>query len=502
MRKLGIGLFILCLIGLGASFLVNDPRPEFRDLNERDRFQAVLQKFSQTHQPQGSFRLAELVPYQIDPSLVDPAFTLPHEHIYPFEAIAAWIRAERECTEPPKITDSLPPKLNLWLRYKCGFLKDLPETFISTFPFMHPSGTSFAQLLAEKGLKPPQTEKYHHVLESGLTPVPNMATPTADQWRDFLSGRVMIVDQPHLWLRAPTEHDSDLVYAFYLMSDFTRFLDQRGLMMVVTESEGADANPIFRFRDDFSSTSLVHLMRSTTLIGLLILLSLAVGFLLRDRWAAQRKRAFSFQLLAHELRTPVTTLGIEIEQLLGEYDRLTPTAQKASLQLSAELARLGQMVKASDDYLRTRSAKLIGTTDSSEIESLYQFVDMVIEPLNKDIVKILPEKDQKILIDPYWLRFCVTNLLTNAIQHGTPPVRLIAEVEKRSLRLTVEDRGQGLAEDPRKIPTGGAGRAQQVSPGLGIGLQLVDRITRELGGQLLFQPRPTRWTLIFTKGVR
>ena len=52
-----------------------------------------------------------------------------------------------------------------------------------------------------------------------------------------------------------------------------------------------------------------------------------------------------------------------------------------------------------------------------------------------------------IVADPLVIERVMTNLVTNALVHGAPPVRIRADLRDRHLRISVADRGAGVPEE-------------------------------------------------------
>ena len=91
------------------------------------------------------------------------------------------------------------------------------------------------------------------------------------------------------------------------------------------------------------------------------------------------------------------------------------------------------------------------------------------------------------VIDPLVLDRVVSNLLTNAVRYGAPPVVIEAVQRDRHLRIAVEDHGAGVPPEltaqifERFTRTEGA-------TGTGLGLAIAKAYARALGGDLVYQP--------------
>jgi signal transduction histidine kinase len=88
--------------------------------------------------------------------------------------------------------------------------------------------------------------------------------------------------------------------------------------------------------------------------------------------------------------------------------------------------------------------------------------------------------------DPDRIAQALDNLLANAFEHGTPPVRVRAGLCDRRIRLVVEDRG-ARATDTRPRRRGSR---------RGRGLELVADIAREHGGRFALDRGPRRTTAV------
>jgi signal transduction histidine kinase len=96
----------------------------------------------------------------------------------------------------------------------------------------------------------------------------------------------------------------------------------------------------------------------------------------------------------------------------------------------------------------------------------------------------------------------VSNLVTNAFRYGTPPVTVRAEQNDRHFRLSVEDRGAGVAAE--FVPDlferfSRSHEATAISVGTGLGLAIARSYARAHGGDLLYEnatPHGARFSLV------
>ena len=211
-------------------------------------------------------------------------------------------------------------------------------------------------------------------------------------------------------------------------------------------------------------------------------------------------------LAAHELRTPVATIHGVIETIHMRGSLLSPQ-QRTML----------------DETLRQQSRRMRTLVD--------QLLDL--SRLDADAVTIAPERfpvrerveelvtaaaaeraaevdveiadDLEASADPAAFDRVVTNLIVNAFRYGEPPVTVRAEQRDRHFRLTVEDRGPGVA--PEFVPDlferftrSGGGRARGV--GTGLGLAIARSYANAHRGDLIYEhaePHGARFQLVLPR---
>lgn len=227
--------------------------------------------------------------------------------------------------------------------------------------------------------------------------------------------------------------------------------------------------------------------------GLVVGVLLAFGAALRSLWMRYqegRERRFILQLLTHELRTPISSLGFTVESLRGQFDELSPKAQESLGRLMADHQRLAQLSETSRHYLSPSH-----DTMARHPAQLSEFIEHCIEGFE---VELHLKHDQMLELPYYWLGLCITNLLSNAKQHGTPPIRLTVSVVAQTLRIEVKDCGefpsfyQCLCKRfsmPQSIIY------RPSTDNMGVGLQLVRKLITQMGGILVIRRHPTRCIL-------
>jgi signal transduction histidine kinase len=95
--------------------------------------------------------------------------------------------------------------------------------------------------------------------------------------------------------------------------------------------------------------------------------------------------------------------------------------------------------------------------------------------------------DMAVVADPTVLDRVLSNLLTNAMRYGSPPIVVAAEQRDRHLRIAVEDGGTGVPDAlrPRLFERFVHGDA---ASGSGLGLAIARAYARAHGGDLIYEP--------------
>lgn len=185
--------------------------------------------------------------------------------------------------------------------------------------------------------------------------------------------------------------------------------------------------------------------------------------------------------LAHEVRTPLTTLQGNIEAMLDGIWEVTPERLNS---LNRQVIRLAHLVQLIDQLEDTENTNKHLNLETFDIKTLITDVTMAFEPQvdEKKIMFNLDIHSEMIEADRNKLDQVLTNLLSNAIKF-TPEGGEISIFSKRNndkIALNIQDNGQGIPEDKLDYIFE---RFYQVEPsrnselqGQGIGLAVVKSI--------------------------
>lgn len=198
-------------------------------------------------------------------------------------------------------------------------------------------------------------------------------------------------------------------------------------------------------------------------------------------------------LAAHELRTPVTTIHGFVQTLNHLGPRLAEDErEQLSTALEQQTTRLASLVEQLLDLSRL---------DANAIEVRPQVVDLgsrldeiaSVAAAGRDVaVKVDVPDRLDAVVDPAIVERVVTNLVTNAIRYGAPPVRIQAKQLDGSVFIAVEDDGPGVAREVEKSlfeRFTRAGVARDRVAGTGLGLAIARAYALAHNGELSYERR-------------
>ena len=192
---------------------------------------------------------------------------------------------------------------------------------------------------------------------------------------------------------------------------------------------------------------------------------------------------------AHELRTPIGVLAGSADTLsrywedLGENERVELLATMGSstgrlrrllsdLLTASRLEARALQLQADPVLVRDVVGDAISTVRRTEPDA--EIIDQV-----SDGLVVSADRDR--------LAQALDNLLTNALRHGAPPVRVSAEAVGPSVEIRVSDQGTGVPEElrPRLFDRFATGVSRG---GTGLGLFIVRELARAHGGDATYEP--------------
>jgi signal transduction histidine kinase len=253
----------------------------------------------------------------------------------------------------------------------------------------------------------------------------------------------------------------------------------------------------------WQSVSSEERSRPALRIGTLASAALVVvaSFALAAAYVVERRRIHADRIhvlrtLTHELRTPATSLRLDIEPLRSAYDELPASCQEPLLRISDGIERLHRVLHRSARYMalfETPGASGERLVKLRDVPSVSAMFEEFAEEWPEGVTLSAGSSDGPARTDPEWLGVAVRNLVENASRHGKAPVAVSWSLVDRSLVVRVSDAGVTRSFSVRRATAPYA--RDERSPGLGLGLAIVDRVARLLRGKLSHEPSPTVFEL-------
>jgi len=216
----------------------------------------------------------------------------------------------------------------------------------------------------------------------------------------------------------------------------------------------------------------------------------------QERDAAQKLREASrikdefLDIVAHELRTPVTAIGGFADLLDRQWDSHDePTRRDMVARILRNSREMSALVERLLDMSRLQAGRVDLALEEVDIAALLHAIVDGLTVLADRPVTIQVDSDPMIVSDPSALRHIVSNFLTNAAKFAPAdvPIEVRARESEGGLLVEVQDYGLGIpAEDVPHLfehfyqgdnqPKGGRGA--------GIGLSVARRYSDLLGGKI------------------
>jgi signal transduction histidine kinase len=229
-----------------------------------------------------------------------------------------------------------------------------------------------------------------------------------------------------------------------------------------------------------------------TTIGTVSAVFVARAFELSELRRLNELKSNFIALASHELRTPVAvvhgiaaTLHLRGDELAGDQlEQLRRT-------LHEQTDRTRRLVDQLLDLSRLEANAIPIRPERFRVRRRVEEVVLGVAGERMGEVNIEIPPDVEGVADPDAFDRVVSNLVTNALRYGAPPVIVTAQPSDRHLRLVVEDRGRGVSPEfvpalferfTRSETSGGT------LGGAGLGLSIAQSYAHAHGGELFYEP--------------
>ncbi len=278
------------------------------------------------------------------------------------------------------------------------------------------------------------------------------------------------------------------------------------------QSEWIRVDPVHRYASVLSNFRFLILKEITPqilfsffLTSLTILAFLVMYKSIRSQQRLMELKNDFISNITHELKTPVTTVGVALEALKNFKGLDNPALTSEYLDIAQnELNRLSILT---DKILKTSSFENNGVEHNAEPVELDKIIDQVLGSLKlvfeRHQAKVSFTKegsDFQLLGSSIHLTSVVYNLLDNALKYSkeTPEIEIQLKEISNELILIVKDHGIGISSEYRKkvfekffrVPTGDVHNIK----GYGLGLSYVESVIKSHKGSISIESEIGKWS--------
>lgn len=198
----------------------------------------------------------------------------------------------------------------------------------------------------------------------------------------------------------------------------------------------------------------------------------------------------SVEDISHQLKTPLTSIMIMLDNLKDNPNMDEDTKQKFIFEISKQVDWINWLVIS---ILKLSRLEADVVKFSNNKINVKKFIDEIIGNLKIPIeiknqkISIEGDEDASFIGDYKWQQEAITNIIKNAIEHNKENGKITIKYEENVLftKITIIDEGQGIAKEDLKHIFERFYKAQNSSDNsVGIGLSLAKNIIEKNNGMI------------------
>jgi len=235
--------------------------------------------------------------------------------------------------------------------------------------------------------------------------------------------------------------------------------------------------------------------QSLTGTMLVIPFAVSIGLIIEDRVRRlkaaravieeeQRWRAALMATMAHDVRSPLTTIQGALE-IIADDAGLPAHLQPLVAAAARQTSRVTTLANNLLDLERVEGGKLILDWQDVDLEELAQ---QVAELLGGTDLRVEVESGLTVRADPIRLQQMMVNLGTNSQRHGEPPLVIGARSRDVGVEIFVRDHGAGVQVAERPLLFQRLGHTDGSPESVGLGLWIVRLLAQAHGGDAVHRP--------------
>lgn len=204
----------------------------------------------------------------------------------------------------------------------------------------------------------------------------------------------------------------------------------------------------------------------------------------------KEKIKMSVEDISHQLKTPLTSIMIMLDNLKDNPNMDEDTKQKFIFEISKQVDWINWLVIS---ILKLSRLEADVVKFSNNKINVKKFIDEIIGNLKIPIeiknqkISIEGDEDASFIGDYKWQQEAITNIIKNAIEHNKENGKITIKYEENVLftKITIIDEGQGIAKEDLKHIFERFYKAQNSSDNsVGIGLSLAKNIIEKNNGMI------------------
>ncbi len=205
------------------------------------------------------------------------------------------------------------------------------------------------------------------------------------------------------------------------------------------------------------------------------------GLELRRRNAALAARDRQIGILAHDLRTPLTSIGLSAQALARKEG--SPRQQDHTARIVRAVSRMERMTEDLLDFARVEAGELQLKPTEMDVASVSrEALDELTASAPERPIDLEFEGDLKGRWDRERIHQALSNLLGNAIKYGETRISIRARGLEAHVELAIWNDGEPIPTDRLSHIFEPFERGRQGGQGLGLGLYIAQQIALSHGG--------------------
>jgi len=220
---------------------------------------------------------------------------------------------------------------------------------------------------------------------------------------------------------------------------------------------------------------------------------------------SEKLRTTLLDAMAHEFKTPLTSVIAATSALLDSPDQPLPSRVELLKIADEEAHRLKELIDDTVDMGRLDATDIRVNAEPTNIEDLVREVaaSMRADRDNRPIQVICAESPPAILADRRLLKLAIKQLLDNALKYSPPETPITVQIGNTGggISIAVTDHGKGIPSQEQSRVFERMYRSPAVSrqiPGSGLGLSIALSIVRAHSGELSVTSHPGETTFLLT----